>query len=138
MPLTCPSRRLTLKPAASSLATPALFACGAHARTGSAPASVNQAIVRFAATSNCLVQVDAPTTPWTAAYKPDLQLFVGSAVKTFILAQFLRDAEAGREGLSESQLCEVSDVLRSPGSRRFLAKRAPRERSMKASSITAC
>ena len=76
---------------------------------------MNQAIVRFAAlapaTSNCLVQVDAPTAPWTAAYKPDQQLFVGSVVKTFILAQFLRDAEAGREGLSESQLCEVSDAL---------------------------
>ncbi|UUZ68200.1 class A beta-lactamase-related serine hydrolase [Polaromonas sp. P2-4] len=125
MPLTCPSRRLTLKLAASSLAAPALFAGGAHARAAGAPASVNQAIARFAAlapaTSHCLVQVDAPTTPWTAAYKPDQQLFVGSAVKTFILAQFLRDAEAGREGLSESQLCEVSDALRSPGSPVLLA-----------------
>ncbi|UUZ75915.1 class A beta-lactamase-related serine hydrolase [Polaromonas sp. P1(28)-13] len=125
MPLTCPSRRLTLKLAASSLAAPALLPVARMPAPLAPPASVNQAIARFAAlapaTSHCLVQVDAPTTPWTAAYKPDQQLFVGSAVKTFILAQFLRDAEAGREGLSESQLCEVSDALRSPGSPVLLA-----------------
>ncbi|MES2363153.1 MAG: serine hydrolase [Pseudomonadota bacterium] len=124
MQLSNPSRRLTLQLAASSLAAPALPGATAHAATAGAPARVSQAIARFAAlapaTSNCLIQVDSPNAPWSAAHQPDRQLFVGSSVKTFILAQFLRDVEAGREGLTENQPADISDAVRSPGSPVFV------------------
>ena len=64
---------------------------------------VASAVERFAAlpaTASCLVAADHPTAPWRAAHDPAARLFVGSAVKTFILAQYLREVEAGR--LSES------------------------------------
>ncbi|MEM5273647.1 serine hydrolase [Cupriavidus taiwanensis] len=121
-----PARRRTLKLAATSLALPAIAACGGSAEAA-APPQVEAAIARFAAlapaTSSCLVRAEPGADgagAWSAGYQPDRQLFVGSAIKTFILAQFLRDAEAGRGGLSESLSCEVSDAFRSPGSPVFL------------------
>lgn len=121
-----PARRRTLKLAATSLALPALAAYGANAEAAS-PANVEAAIGRFAAlapdTANCLVRADPSSTAapaWSAGYYPDRQLFVGSAVKTYILAQFLRDVEAGLGGLTEDRACEISDAYRSPGSPVFL------------------
>jgi beta-lactamase class A len=119
-----PRRRRALHLAAAALAAPALSACGgsnaATLWTPSTNAPLNAAIARFAAlapdTSNCLLQADAPSQPWSAGHQADRQLFVGSAVKTFILAQFLRDVEAGRNGLSEAQMCEINDAVRTPGS----------------------
>jgi beta-lactamase class A len=64
---------------------------------------VASAIQRFAAlpaTASCLIDVADPKGDWTAGHDPAAVLFIGSAVKTFILAQYLRDVEAGR--LSES------------------------------------
>ncbi len=46
-----------------------------------------------------------------APYQPDLEMFVGSAIKTFILAEFLREVEAGR--LSEDELLAIDDGIRS-------------------------
>ncbi|MBP0625188.1 serine hydrolase [Cupriavidus consociatus] len=121
-----PAKRRTLKLAATSLVLPAIAACGGSAEAA-APADVEAAIARFAAlapdTANCLVRAEpagSGANAWSAGYHPDRQLFVGSAVKTFILAQFLRDAEAGRGGLSESLACDVSDTFRSPGSPVFV------------------
>lgn len=121
-----PAKRRTLKLAATSLVLPAIAACGGSAEAA-APADVEAAIARFAAlapdTASCLVRAEpavSGATARSAGYHPDRQLFVGSAVKTFILAQFLRDAEAGRDGVSESLACEVSDMFRSPGSPVFL------------------
>ena len=48
------------------------------------------------------------------AYQADKQLFVGSAVKIFILAQFLRDVEAGL--LSEDSRFAIGPDVWSPGS----------------------
>jgi beta-lactamase class A len=42
------------------------------------------------------------------------QLFVASAIKTFILCQYLRDVEAGR--LSEDEQLPVNDSVRTSGS----------------------
>jgi beta-lactamase class A len=110
-------RRRTLALAASALAAPALVG-RARAQGGG---HVQAAIDRFAklpATASGLVIADHPTAPWRAASDPDTRLFVGSAVKTFMLAQFLRDVEAGR--LSEDKQMAVDDAVRSPSSPVFL------------------
>jgi beta-lactamase class A len=44
------------------------------------------------------------------AYLPNLFLFVASAIKTFVLGQYLRDAEAGR--LSEEEQLPIDDNVR--------------------------
>jgi beta-lactamase class A len=75
------------------------------------------ALARFAAlpaTASCLVDVGVPGAPWQLAHDPDRHLFIGSAIKTFILAQYLRDVEAGR--LSEDAQMTVDDSVRTPGS----------------------
>jgi len=101
----------------SALAAPALVrpACAAS------DADVTAAVTRFAAipaASSCLVEADRPERPWKVAHAPDATLFVGSAVKTFILAQYLRDVESGR--LSEDEQKTIDDAVRSPGSPVFL------------------
>ena len=124
MPVTQASRRLTLKLAAASLATPATFACAMQSTLTAAPSNVVKAVASFAAlepaTTNCLVEVASAGQNWRAAHQPNRQLFVGSAVKTFILAQFLRDVETARQGLTASQAATISDAVRSPGSPVFL------------------
>jgi beta-lactamase class A len=51
------------------------------------------------------------STPWETSRNPATPLFVGSAVKTFILAQFLKDVEDGR--LDEAVQLPVDDSVRS-------------------------
>jgi beta-lactamase class A len=81
---------------------------------------VRAAVARFAAlpvTASCAVAVDG-ANPWQVAHAPSERLFVGSAVKTFILAQFLRDVEAGK--LTEEQQVTIDDGVRSLSSPVFL------------------
>ncbi|MFI4999011.1 MAG: serine hydrolase [Reyranellales bacterium] len=103
--------------AISALAAPAI-ARSAVARDASQ--GVQSAISRFAAlpAASCLVVADHPTMPWQASHAPATRLFVGSAVKTFILAQYLREVEAGR--LTEDQQMTIDDTVRSPSSPVFL------------------
>ncbi|MDR3397177.1 MAG: serine hydrolase [Pandoraea sp.] len=115
-----PTRRQALKIAATSLAAPALLSTAPQVLAAGV-ADVDAAVRRFGAlapqTSSCLIEAGgANGQTWRAAYAPDTQLFVGSAVKTFILAQFLRDAETGRAGLNTLKPCTVDDSVRSPGS----------------------
>ena len=49
-----------------------------------------------------------------ASDSADTQLFVASAIKTFIVAQYLRDVESG--GLSEDEQLPVNDSVRTTGS----------------------
>ncbi len=103
------------------MAAAALPGCGgAQAGASAAPPGVQQAVARFAAmapaTSGILVQSRGAAGSWEAAHQARQQLFVGSAVKTFILAQFLRDQEDTARLASEDALADVSDALRSPGS----------------------
>lgn len=117
-------RRTALRAFASTIAAPAIVACGGGGSGStfaqSAPASVNQAIAEYARmapqTSSALVRVEAPTGTWSAGHNVDARLFIASSVKTFILAQFLRDVEAGRDGVTENTPCEVSDRFRTLGS----------------------
>jgi len=48
---------------------------------------------------------------WSLEHRADASMFVGSAVKTFILTKFLQDVERGR--LSEGALLAVDDDVRS-------------------------
>ena len=82
---------------------------------------VASAVERFAAlpaTASCLIDAADPKGGWTAGHDPAAVLFIGSAVKTFILAQYLREVEAGR--LSESDQRPIDDAVRSPSSPVFL------------------
>ncbi|XAH22407.1 serine hydrolase [Xylophilus sp. GW821-FHT01B05] len=120
MPSIDKHRRQLLHGMAGAMAIPALGACGMGHAAGAAPPSVDAAIRDFAKlqpdTTSALVQVDAPLGGWSAGHQPGKQIFVGSAVKTFILAQFLRDAEQLRDNISESAACTIDDEYRSPGS----------------------
>jgi beta-lactamase class A len=109
-------RRHVLALAAGAVAAPGL---AGHA--AAQPGPVQAAVARFAAlpaTTSCLVVAEHPTAPWRAAHDPGRRMFVGSAVKTFILAQFLREVEAGR--LKEDDLVTVDDKVRSASSPVFL------------------
>jgi beta-lactamase class A len=110
-------RRSVLALTASALATPAIIRRAAAADAG---ARVQAAVDRFAklpATASCLIVAGHPTARWQASHDPGARLFIGSAVKTFILAQFLREMEAGR--LSEDTQSKIDDAVRSPVSRLF-------------------
>jgi beta-lactamase class A len=75
---------------------------------------VEVAMARFAAvTPNCggLVAVQSGGAPWEVAHRAEAPLFVGSAIKTFILAQTLREVEAG--ALDESAQQTIDDGVRS-------------------------
>lgn len=118
-------RRLALKLTASSIAATALQGCGGAQASGSAaPSAVQDAMAQFAAlapsTSGVLIQSHAAANGWRAAHQADQQLFVGSAVKTFILAQFLRDQEASPGTTSGNAQVPVNDDVRSPGSPVFV------------------
>ena len=93
----------------------------AAAWSAGAPGQVESALRDFGslpgATSG-LVACESAEGPWRAGIRPDAVLFVGSAVKTFILAECLRAAEAGR--LSENDAWAIDDTVRSPSSPVFL------------------
>ena len=111
-------RRRVLALTASACAAPALVKTAAAAGD---PARVQAAVDRFARlspTTSGLVVAEHPSAPWRAAHDPGARLFVGSAVKTFILAQYLREVEAGR--LTEKAQLAIDDAVRSPASPVFL------------------
>ena len=111
-------RRRMLALAASALAGPAFIKPAAAAEGAARAQAAVDRFARIPATASCLVVVDHPATPWRAAHDPAARLFVGSAVKTFILAQYLREVEAGR--LTEDQQMKVDDAVRSASSPVFL------------------
>lgn len=75
---------------------------------------IQQALAQFAAlpaSTAALVSVVQGNTRWETGHQPDTRLFMGSAVKTFILAEVLRQCEGGR--LSEDQAIGIDDRVRS-------------------------
>jgi beta-lactamase class A len=85
------------------------------------PERVQEAVARFVklpGRTSCLVAAEHPTAPWQVGHDAKARLFVGSAVKTFILAQVLREVEAGR--LSENEQVAIDDKVRSLSSPVFL------------------
>jgi len=110
-----PNRRKLLLAAAASLTAPAL------AQSTLPENGVRAAVSRFSelpATASCLIVADHPTAPWRASHNSAARLFVGSAVKTFILAAYLREVEAGR--LTLGQQLAIDDTVRSLSSPLFL------------------
>lgn len=101
--------------AAVGLAGPALAQAGAPDFT-----AAEAALAEFAALDGMtgyVVDVGGDN-PWRAEHQPDAPLFVGSAIKTFILTRFLKDVEEGRLDLDD-QLA-VDDGVRSLSSPVFL------------------
>lgn len=114
-------RRLLAGLAAAGLGAPATATRLVAQDLSPGPDRVRAAVARFAEltdSSSCLVLAEHALAPWTVAYRPELRLFVGSAIKTFILAQYLRDLEAGR--VPEEQQLAIDDTVRSPSSPVFL------------------
>jgi beta-lactamase class A len=111
-------RRRMLALGASALAAPVSIKQAAAADGAARAQAAVDRFARIPASASCLVVVDHPTAPWRAAHDPAARLFVGSAVKTFILAQYLREVEAGR--LTEDQQVKVDDAVRTVSSPVFL------------------
>lgn len=115
------SRRDALRAAAAAAVGPALVACGGSSTAQSlplAPADVSSALAAFAQMapegSSALVQVDGPSGSWSASHQPQRPMFIGSAFKTFVLAQFMRDVETDR--LDFDGECAIDDQHRTGGS----------------------
>lgn len=109
-------RRLPVLAASMLAAVP----IAARAQAPSGNGRLQAAVERFAALpgASCLVVADQPGKQWQVAHQPAARLFVGSAIKTFILAQYLRDVEAGR--LAEDTQMAIDDSVRSLSSPVFL------------------
>ena len=83
--------------------------------------SIDSALARFAAlpgSTSYVVEAERSPSPWRVEHMPQAPMFVGSAIKTFILATFLREMEAGR--LSEDEQLPIDDSIRSLSSPVFL------------------
>lgn len=103
-------RRRTFVLAASTMVT------RAAAQTGAAPGdpALQAALQRFTllpGEKSLLVEAADPGGAWRMAFQPDLPLFVGSAFKTFVLATWLQEVEAGRRRLEEQ--VTIDDGIRS-------------------------
>lgn len=103
-------RRRTFVLAASALAAPAA------AQSGDAPndPALQASLQRFTllpGEKSLLVEAAASGGSWRLAFQPDLPLFVGSAFKTFVLAAWLQEVEAGRRRLEEQ--VTIDDRIRS-------------------------
>jgi beta-lactamase class A len=111
-------RRLPVLAAAAAMVAPTIAARAQMPSGGGA--RLQAAIGRFARlpAASCLIVADHPAKPWQASHQPAARLFIGSAVKTFILAQYLRDVEEGR--LSEGKQMAIDDSVRSLSSPVFL------------------
>ena len=59
-----------------------------------------------------LIKVFPPARSWRRSHQPDAQMFVGSAIKTFILAKYLQEVEK-EDGLSEGESLPINDGIRS-------------------------
>lgn len=120
------NRRRMLKLAAATLAAQATAGYGGQTRADStgAPdnAALRAALAQFSALSatgtSYFIHADVPNAAWHVSSNADRPLFIGSAVKTFILAQYLIDAETGRNGAAPdgSQTATVNDAVRTPDS----------------------
>jgi beta-lactamase class A len=80
----------------------------------SASGELDAALARYQALpgkTSCLIAAGKDGGKLKEAHAPGDTLFVGSAVKTFILARYLKDVESGR--LSEDELLTIDDGVRS-------------------------
>lgn len=107
---------LTTAPAlAAGVAAPGAFILASQASAATPDtAAIEAALDRFRALpgeTGYVLDVERPDHQWSSAHRGDEPLFVGSAIKTFILARFLQDVEEGR--LSEDDPVAIDDAIRS-------------------------
>lgn len=69
--------------------------------------------ITYTVSSNVAAGISVDSRVWTAGLQPDLTMFVGSAVKTFMLAEYLRS------DLSETAVMTIDDSIRSISSTVF-------------------
>ncbi len=94
---------------AASLARTPAFAAGET--DGHAVPHLLDSFLALPGAKSAQVDVDEPSSPWRVTYQPDAQLFCGSCFKTFVLATYLRDVEAGK--LDEHEQLALDDGVRS-------------------------
>ncbi len=98
--------------AASAAALAPTRADAAPADSGGIPGLLDD-FLALPGNKSAQLDVDAVTDPWRVTHDPDAPLFCGSAFKTFVLATYLKEVEAGR--LSETEQLTVDDNIRSVG-----------------------
>lgn len=69
--------------------------------------------ITYSVSCNVAAGIAVDSRVWTAGYQPDQTMFVGSAVKTFMLAEYLRS------DLSETAVMKIDDSVRSMSSTVF-------------------
>ena len=115
-------RKLFALAAASTLAaTRVALAQDSGGDGGQQGGDLDAALQRFAAlpgTKSYLLHVGPGGSLGQVAEQPDFVQFTASAYKTFVLAQYLREVEAGR--LSETEQLAIDDSVRNSGSPVFL------------------
>lgn len=82
-----------------------------------APHAVPHLLAEFLAlpgNKSAQVDVDEAAAPWRATFEADKPLFCGSCFKTFVLAAYLQEVEAGQ--LDEAEQLTLDDSVRSPSS----------------------
>jgi beta-lactamase class A len=111
-------RRQFLTSAAGLAGTAALARAAAVAAEPAADAGgVPHLLERFLAlpgNKSAQVDVDVLASAWRATYQADTPLFCGSCFKTFVLAAYLQEVEAGQ--LDASEQLAIDDGVRSPSS----------------------
>ena len=107
-------RRIFVSSAASMLAAPwVVRAADVDSGDSQTNGDLDAALQRFAAlpgTKSYLLHVGPGGSAGQVAEQPDVVLFTASAYKTFVLAQYLREVEAGR--LSEDEQVPIDDSVR--------------------------
>lgn len=101
---------LSMPLAAAAIAAPAV----ANAATAATTIDIEAELAAFRALADdtaCLVEVGAPGPSFRAGHREDEPMFVGSAIKVFILTEYLRRMEKGE--LDESAQLTVDDAVRS-------------------------
>ncbi|MBY0324301.1 MAG: serine hydrolase [Reyranella sp.] len=69
--------------------------------------------ITYSVSCNVAADISVDSRVWTAGYQPDQTMFIGSAVKTFMLAEYLRS------DLSETAVMKIDDSVRSMSSTVF-------------------
>jgi len=113
-------RRQFLTSAVSLAGTVAVVRTPALAAEDAGAGSLPHLLERFLAlpgAKSAQVDVDAPADPWRVTFDPQARLFCGSCFKTFVLAAYLQEVEAGR--LDETEQLAIDDSVRSPSSSVF-------------------
>lgn len=87
--------------------------CAGAGPTGSGIPGLLDDFLALPGRKSAQLDADAVTDPWRVTHDPDAPLFCGSAFKTFVLATYLKEVEAGR--LSESEQLAIDDSVRSVG-----------------------